>query len=268
MKSELIDSIKNKDVILFVGAGVSKNLNLPTYSELIDEMARRLDYDPAIFNALGNGDYLSLAEYFYLQQGSLGPLRSWMDRQWHSSDIDISKSEIHKLIVELNFPIIYTTNFDRWLEHTYEYYKKPYVKIANVAEIAKVNSNKNETQIIKFHGDFDEDNSIVLTESSYFNRLDFETPLDIKLRSDSLGKSILFIGYSLSDINIRYMLYKLDRQWKESGIEHARPKSYIFLTQPNPIKERLLEKRGIIPIVSENENPGEALLEFLGDLAK
>ena len=67
----------------------------------------------------------------------------------------------------------------------------------------------NKTQIIKFHGDFDDDSSLVLTESSFFIALDFESPLDIKLRSDSLEKSLLFIGYSLSDINIRYMLYKL-----------------------------------------------------------
>lgn len=42
------------------------------------------------------------------------------------------------------------------------------------------------------------------------------SPLDIKLRADALGKSILFIGYSLTDINIRYLLYKLHIQWAES----------------------------------------------------
>ena len=90
-------------------------------------------------------------------------------------------------------------------------------------------------------------------------------PLDIKLRSDSLEKSLLFIGYSLSDINIRYMLYKLHKQWKESNFEHIRPKSYIFLVEPNPIKESLLKERGIIPIVSHNEVPGKALTDFLRD---
>lgn len=75
-------------------------------------------------------------------------------------------------------------------------------KISSVSDIAKIDNNK--TQIIKFHGDFDDDSSIVLDETSYFQRLEFETPLDIKFRSDVLGKSVLFIGYSLSDINIRY----------------------------------------------------------------
>ena len=67
------------------------------------------------------------------------------------------------------------------------------------------------TQVVKLHGTFDDDGSLVLTETSYFDRLEFESPIDIKMRADILGKTLLFIGYSLSDINIRYMLYKLYR---------------------------------------------------------
>ena len=251
-------------MILFVGSGVPKNLGLPTYSELIDQMAKNLGYNPQEFNSWGNSDFLILAEYYFLQKGSLGALRSWMDRMWHNSRIEISKSDIYRLIIELDFPLIYTTNFDRWLENAYDYYKQDYTKITNVADITRTKINK--TQIIKFHGDFDDDSSLVLTESSYFKRLNFETSLDIKLRSDSLEKSILFIGYSLSDINIRYMLYKLHKQWKESNYEHVRPRSYIFLVDPNPIKEKILEERGIIPIIYKNDDPGKALTTFLTDL--
>lgn len=264
MIQELMNSIKNKDVILFVGSGVPKNLGLPVYSELMNQMAKNLGFDSEEFKLWGNNDFLILAEYYYNQKGTLGALRSWMDRLWHHTDIDIGSSEIYKLIIELDFPAIYTTNFDRWLEYAHDYYKKEYIKITNVADIPRIKADK--TQIIKFHGDFDDDSSLVLTESSFFKRLDFESPLDIKLRSDSLEKSILFIGYSLSDINIRYMLYKLHKQWKESNYEHIRPKSYIFLVEQNPIKESFLKERGIIPIVSTNKEPGDGLRNFLKDL--
>ena len=105
-----------------------------------------------------------------------------MDRLWHHRLRVGGESEIYKLIIELDFPIIYTTNFDRWLENAYDHYRKEYIKITNVADIARIKMNK--TQIIKFHGDFDDDSSLVLTESSFFQRLDFESPIDIKLRSD------------------------------------------------------------------------------------
>ncbi len=51
------------------------------------------------------------------------------------------------------------------------------------------------------------DASIVLGESSYFRRLDLESPLDIKLRADLPGRTVMFIGYSLADVNIRYLFY-------------------------------------------------------------
>ena len=264
MIQELATAIKNKHVILFVGSGVPKNLGLPVYSELMNQMAINLGYDPEQFKAWGNSDFLIMAEYYYHHKGTLGALRSWMDRLWHHKDIAIEESEIYKLIIDLDFPIIYTTNFDRWLENAYDFYQKEYIKITNVADIARIKMNK--TQIIKFHGDFDDDSSLVLTESSFFQRLDFESPLDIKLRSDSLEKSLVFIGYSLSDINIRYMLYKLHLQWKDSNYEHIRPKSYIFLVEPNPIKESLLKERGIIPIVSNHDEPGIALTNFLKEI--
>ena len=42
---DLKSEIRQKKVILFVGAGVSKNIGLPLFSELIDEVARRSDYE-------------------------------------------------------------------------------------------------------------------------------------------------------------------------------------------------------------------------------
>ena len=50
MIEKLKESIKNGEVILFVGAGVSKTINLPTWSELIDYIATQLDYNDSIFS--------------------------------------------------------------------------------------------------------------------------------------------------------------------------------------------------------------------------
>jgi len=121
---------------------------------------------------------------------------------------------------------------------------------------------------VKFHGDFDDDSTLVLTESQYFDRLDFESPLDIRLRADLLAYSSIFIGYSLSDVNLRYMLYKLNRLWERSQHQQGRPESFILLTRPNPVQEQILAKRHITPIVTEEDNPGEGLLAFLQKILK
>lgn len=259
---ELAAAIKKGDIILFAGAGVSMSLGLPSWETLIDQIAKELDYDPDIYRTLG--DVYALAEYYRIKKGNVGPLRSWMDQQWHHSNIKIENSKIHQLITALNFPIIYTTNYDRWLEHAFDFYKTDYLKIASVADLTKIKAN--QTQIIKFHGDFDDDNSIVLTQTSYFERLEFDTPLDIKLRSDVLGKGVLFIGYSLKDINLRFIFYKLAKMWKSTSLSNVRPQSYIFSLQPNSVQEAIFKEWGIKMITSERDNIGEALEGFLTTL--
>jgi hypothetical protein len=94
----------------------------------------------------------------------------------------------------------------------------------------------------------------------------FESPLDIKLRGDVLGRTVLFVGYSLSDVNIRYLLYRLQQQWERDGTASNRPKSYIFLTHGNAARERVLRSRGIEPVVSAEEDPATGLIRFLTEL--
>jgi hypothetical protein len=187
-----------------------------------------------------------------------------MDRRWHQDEERIATSAIHNAIIALNIPIIYTTNYDRWLEIAFTKRGIPFTKVANVGDFTQIRDGV--TQIVKFHGDFDDDQSLVLTETSYFDRLSFDSPLDIKLRSDAIGRSLLFIGYSLSDINVRFLLYKLYRMWADSHYASARPKSYVLLSRPNPVQEAILEKRGIVPVVSNADDPAGGLQEFLDRL--
>jgi SIR2-like protein len=260
--SEMKEAYRAGKLILFAGAGVSANLGLPTWSELISRIAEELGYDPSIFATYG--DHLALAEFYRSKTGSIGPLRSWMDREWHKAGVDVKSSEIHRLIVEGEFSRIYTTNYDRWLELAHEAYGRPYTKVASVADLVKVTDG--QRQIIKLHGDFDDDSSIVLDETSYFERLSFETPLDIKLRADVLGNSVLFIGYSISDINIRLLFYKLSKMWSRHALAPARPKSYLFSHRPNPVAEEILGHWGISMVVPDEDDPEKALTKFLRDL--
>jgi len=260
----LLSALRQRQVLLFVGAGASRDLGLPSWRDLVAEMARELGYDPSVFE--GHGDYLELAEYYRIKKTDLGQLRSWMDRTWHTSKARVDSSRIHNAIVDLDLSTIYTTNYDRWLEIAFSRRGKRVAKIANVRDLTKI--REGVTQIVKFHGDLDDDGSLILTETSYFERLAFESPLDIKLRSDSIGNTILFVGYSLSDINIRYLLYKLDRLWAESRFAAARPKSFMFLTRPNPVQETILTRRGILPIVSDIDDPSTGLSVFLERLVE
>ena len=260
---ELARSIKERRAILFAGAGLSMSVGLPSWRELIAQMGEELEIDPEEFVNLDRS-YQTLAEYYRLKRGSIGPLRSWMDRNWSVSEEKVSGSKVHELIIALDFPIIYTTNYDANLEVAYRLHQREFVKVTNARDVANV--REGIPQIVKFHGDFDDDQSLVLAESDYFERLNFDSPLDIKFRADSLGRTILFIGYSMSDLNIRLLLYRLWQTWRNSGTERDRPNSFVFMPRSNPVQELVLGNWGITPLWGDSDDPQTALTAFLEEL--
>ncbi|UCI10547.1 SIR2 family NAD-dependent protein deacylase [Mesorhizobium sp. B1-1-8] len=259
----LSQAISERRAILFAGAGVSMSVGLPSWHELMEHLIEELGIGRDLVDR-SDVNYQTLAEFYRLKLGSMGPLRSWMDRNWSVSREKVESSEIHRMIVELDFPIIYTTNYDRNLEVAFEVYGRDFVKVANAKDIAK--ASEGVTQIIKYHGDFDDDSSLILAETDYFDRLSFESPLDVKFRSDALGRTILFIGYSMSDLNIRLLLHRLWQTWRLSGYENDRPKSYVFMTRPNLVQEAVLARWGIEMLSEEAGEPGQALTNFLSKL--
>lgn len=262
---DLARAIRDRQAILFVGAGVSMTVGLPSWQALIDHMADELGLDP---EAMADGalSHLVLAEYYRIKHGTIGPLRSWMDREWTVSEERVRGSRIHQLIVALDFPLIYTTNYDRNLEVAYALQGRPFLKIANARDLTRV--GRDETQIVKFHGDFDDDESLVLTESDYFSRLRFDGPLDVKFRADAMSRPVLFVGYSMQDPNIRLLLHRIWETWALSAYEKSRPKSYVFLPLANPAQRAVLERWGITVVSGDEGDPEAALCGFLEGLAE
>lgn len=263
---DLAGSIRDGRTLLFAGAGLSMVVGLPSWQFLIDHMAEDLGLDPGQTLDTGLG-YQTLAEYYRIRRGSIGPLRSWMDRHWKVSEERVRASRIHQLIVSLGFPLIYTTNYDRNLEVAFELADKPYVKIANARDMAK--AAPAGTQIVKFHGDFDDDETLVLTEIDYFRRLSFDSPLDVKFRADAMARTVLFIGYSMRDLNIRLLLHRIWETWHRSGYEHDRPKSFVFMPGTDPVQQAVLDRWGITLLTANPDDPDDpekALERFLEDL--
>jgi hypothetical protein len=257
---KLITAIKQRQVILFAGAGLSSHLGLPLFDVLKAHLGKELgipNWDEL--------DFPTLAEYYMLKTKTRDELWSWMKQIWHPENLDVLASEPHRCIVGLGFPVIYTTNYDSWLETAFERAKKPFRKIVSVHDLAEASTG--ETEIIKFHGDFEDPDSIVLTESSFWRRMSLDEPLDIRLRSDSLGRPILFAGYSMTDPNIRYLLFKLRQLWEQHSDKAKKPTSYLLMQGVNEVQQGLLRERGVEPIVSVGRNANEQLTTFFRTLA-
>jgi len=81
-----------------------------------------------------------------------------MDRNLNVSNEALEHSEVLRHICELNFPIIYTTNYDNCLEMAHETFGCKYHKVTKVEDLCDMDIDT--TQIVKFHGDFEDDYSI------------------------------------------------------------------------------------------------------------
>jgi len=242
---------------------LSTLLGVPSFSHLIDIIAKQLGYWPEVFKL--NGSYQQLAEYYVAIKGSIGPLRSAMDRLFERPDVMIETSRAHNALVEMRPPLIYTTNYDRIIERAFELKGVPCHTIASIDDM--VSAPSDATHVVKFHGSFSDDASLVLTESSYFDRLEFESAIDIKLRADMLGKTLLFVGYSLSDINIRYMLYKLHKLRLQVRREGRRyPSAYLATFRSGEIQKTILARWDVSIVELDPVDMTESVNAFLESL--
>jgi hypothetical protein len=237
----LANAIERRHAILFAGAGVSMAVGLPSWRSLVDHLLKELDLRPDVIDGM-NDDYQMLAEFYRLKQGGLGPLRSWLDRNWQVAADRVAESQLHKLIVRLSDNLY--DQHDRNLEAAFEVYNKAHAKIANAKQMA--DAADGVTHIVKYHGDFDDDASVVLTETDFLDRLSFDSPLDIKFRADALGRTILFIGCSMSDPNIRLLLHGIWQTWERPGYRDHRPRSFVFMASSNPVHEAMLARWGTL----------------------
>ncbi len=248
--------LKQKRLIPFIGAGFSKNCPrkgrepFPTWSELVDYLFKKFGIEPTSM-AYKYG-LMRVVEYLSLVKGGMGPIRYELERLSDDESAQISESRPHLLLAQMDVPVIYTTNWDNLIEKAYEHLGKRYEKVVGIQDIIRVSrSADNPTQIIKFHGSFEYEESLILTERQYFERLELDSPLDLKLRADILGRSILFIGYSFGDINIRYLWFKVNRLMH--NLRHDdRPISYIVLAERDPIAEKLFPELGIESIILDD----------------
>jgi hypothetical protein len=264
------EAVKERRLVPFIGAGFSKNVHkdFPNWSEVVTKSAELLEYDADILST--QGDYLQIAEYLSIKR-RLGDLYNVLAKQIDNDSYDVMGSRAHLLLPYLDVQSIFTTNWDSWIERGFENQKVPYSKIITNADfifprtyrprfggavtplyppsaVKSIRQKFKETTIVKYHGDFADHDSIVFRESHYYDRLDFEHPLDIKLRAEIIGRSVLFIGYSFSDPNVRYIWHKLNKAMQDINAGET-IKSYFVTHLNNPLLIEVFRTKNIETIL-------------------
>lgn len=251
---ELVEKLAERRVIPFIGAGFSSSLRFPNWLELLQRIYQELDL-PDSFDKLHSDcgdDPLQTAEYLWIMAHQKnGRLRQIMSEAMNVPPDIVARSTPHVELVNFGAQSVYTTNYDLAIERTFKALGVDASVIAIPHDLAT--TRPDIPQVVKFHGDLRHDESLVLTQSSYHKRLDFETPIDLKFRADLIGKSVLFMGYSLRDVNIRVIWFRLMEMMHDVPIED-RPRSYIVRFEPNEALQTLYAHVGIKTITLDPES--------------
>lgn len=196
-KPLLNDFINNK-VIPFIGAGFSKNadipegLSMPDWNELGKLAADEIPNYKYDNNAL---DTLSYYEDLY----SRTKLVELLMRSLHFGRV--YPSYTYKAFCDLFTGTVCTTNFDSLIEDTMILLHRPVSVVVTKDRLTVGNSN--ESKVIKLHGDFNHPDKMVITEHDYDLYLEQNPIFATFIANLFITNTMLLIGYSLDDNDFR-----------------------------------------------------------------
>lgn len=273
---DLRDHYRTGRLIPFLGAGVSASViwnadgacrRPPTWRELVDHAAYEMGFsDPDLLRVRGSD--LQILEYFVALKGGRDELVNWLVTALDVPDEALISSEIHKALASCaRFRLIYTTNYDDLVERALRLHGRNYVALARERDFpAAFEASLGDgdvCQVVKFHGDLSARDTMVLTESDYQKRLKLDTEMDLRLRSDLLGRAVLFLGYSFRDANVSYIFKLVQDAFALLPDSHYGRRAFITIPDPSHFERRLFEQRGIDVIPIDSARPAEAIAELL-----
>lgn len=254
-------------LVPFVGSGVSSSVTWDdgadgskrgiSWGALVDRAATILGFEePDLLRERGTN--LQILEYFRIRQGSFAELTAWFNNSMRAPDDALRSSRIIEALAGLDrCDFYYTTNFDDFLERGLSLHGRPALAVADERGISKMlmadtATGTRSAKVLKFHGDLNHPEAMVLSESDYERRLAFVTVPDVALRADLLGRALLFIGYSFSDSNVAYLfrLFNEQHQTLPESLDGVR--GYIAIPDPSDFEKRLFRARNleVIPLSS------------------
>jgi hypothetical protein len=189
-------AMREGQAALFIGAGMSTPSGHPDWKGLLDRCARALGLDISL-----ESDLIAVAQYYINGRGNRSDLNQILRREF---DRPGKPTESHQIIAKLPISIIWTTNFDKVLEQALSQGKKRVDIRSKDADFAK--ARKGELVLYKMHGDIDDPNEVIISESDYERYAKTHPIFQNALEGDLITKTFLFLGFSFTDRNLSYML--------------------------------------------------------------
>jgi hypothetical protein len=184
---DLAQSVRDGELVLFFGAGVSTDAGVPGWQELLDRVAGEIGL---------SGQLDQLRKHDLRDQAALLDRQLALKKKQRISDRVVeytTKSRYalaHGLLASLRVREAVTTNFDRLYESAVQ---------GGVSVLPNDSVDSSRPWLLKLHGSNEDAANIVLTREHYLEMAKRWSALLGLLQAMLLTRKMLFVGYSLSD---------------------------------------------------------------------
>ena len=234
--STMIEAIDPVTTVLFFGSGSSIPSGAPSVKKIIERVGHDFNINTEGFSLT---EIASIAETRRSRKELIGCLRTMFGK------INVTGSM-------LNLPLyswrnIYTTNYDKLVEQSYEKKGKPLSVISSNYDFRE-QKYPEATKLYKLHGCIDKDVSdgnqsrIIISEADYDNTSEYREFLWDAFKNDLNGGSIVIIGYSLADPHIKEIV---DRAISNNNKSYSPATINLLLYTQDEDRALLLERRGV-----------------------
>ncbi|TDP59518.1 SIR2 family NAD-dependent protein deacylase [Flavobacterium dankookense] len=245
-KESLFNHVRNEDVVIWAGAGLSLYAGYPSGEQLKNILIDNLTANE-ISEINTSQNLPELAEDIYRIKNHNRNFLINVLKKTFLNHIPIS-TKVHDNISNIpHFKTIITTNYDELFEKAYKNRSEVIYSSMNIPYVSK-----DKTNLFKVHGSFIEPNSLIITKSDYNNFFKASRDNEVfwtVIKERVSTKCVLFLGYNLEDPNTSVIFDKISDELKENR------KEYYFIA-PNipPLKEKDLNHKGINYINSTAED--------------
>ena len=198
---EYSESIKRGKAALFIGSGLSRPAGYMGWKDILRDCAEEIG-----LCVDKERDLIALAQFYVTQNKQRTKITNTVKNFF--SDKNGVPTLNHLLLAELPITSVWTTNYDRLIERTYEQRNTTYTILTddksyrNFDDCAKIT-------IHKIHGDVLTADDVIITRDDYESFANNHDIVLAELKGEMCSRSFLFLGYSFSDTDIQHILTQI-----------------------------------------------------------
>jgi tetratricopeptide (TPR) repeat protein len=237
----LIDQIKDGRVLLFLGSGAAIGASHPdSINPPVGDGLSKLIADRFLGSDFYNRPLTQISE-LAISETDLLTVQSFVADLFK----DFYPADFHKLIPKFTWKAIATSNYDLIVERAYGSVKDKSQELVvfkkNIERVEDKLKSPGSVCYFKLHGCITDINDpkipLILTPDQYVTARKGRNRLFERIESLAYEYPLIFVGHSLSDLDIRAILLEI------SQIEEAKPRSYIVAPRMTPQEQRFWESR-------------------------